>query len=121
MYDTCYMRENAEDTRQKLVAENLRTLIEEKGTNPSAVSKAIDMAHTTVRHIILGTSRNPQHTTLQKIADHLGVDVRRITVGPDFERIEASRARILDRLSRLSAEKRLRLEGYLEALDQEPD
>ncbi len=121
MYDTCYMSENAETSRRKLIAENLRSLIEEKGTNPSAVSKAINMAHTTVRHIILENSKNPQHSTLQKIADHLGVDVRRITVGPDFAEIEVAHARILDRLSRLSEGKRLRLEGYLEALDQEPD
>ncbi len=121
MYDTCYMENSTEETRRALIVENLSSLIEEKGIAASKISKDIGMSHTTVRHILLGNSKNPQHSTLVKIAEYLNEDVKRITVGPDYDKRSEATARILDQLSQLSDEKRSRLEGYLEALSQEPD
>ncbi|RAP39660.1 hypothetical protein BYZ73_19260 [Rhodovulum viride] len=65
----------------QMIAERLKALIEDRGTNNRAVALAAGMGPTGVRDIISRKTRNPTYANLLKIADVLGVDVQEITGG----------------------------------------
>ncbi len=71
-----------------IIARNLEALMKAKGTNASRLAKDAGMGHTGVRDIILRKTENPKHSTLEGLADILGVPVTEITGGPGLERIE---------------------------------
>ncbi|WP_369822829.1 XRE family transcriptional regulator [Rhodovulum sp. MB263] len=64
-----------------MIAERLKALIEDRGTNNRAVALAAGMGPTGVRDIISRKTRSPTYANLLKIADVLGVDVQEITGG----------------------------------------
>ncbi|MEP2717327.1 XRE family transcriptional regulator [Pseudophaeobacter sp.] len=88
------------------VTENIRSLIEEIGSNPSRLAKAAGLGHTSIRDILAGTSGSPRYETLMKIANAAGVDVRRLTVGPNFQDQDAKDTELLDLLQQLEPTER---------------
>lgn len=90
----------------RLLALNLETLIEEKGLNPSRLAKDANLNHTAVRDILGGKVKNPTYRTLVNIAEAAGVDIRRITVGPDYEATDRDNAEIVDLLLQLEPSER---------------
>lgn len=90
----------------RLIARNLEALMAEKDLNMSAWAKAAGMGHTGVRDIIQGKVKNPTYRTLLSLAEVAGVDVRRITVGPEFESLSPADAEALDLLSQLEPAER---------------
>lgn len=85
----------------RLLAANLQSLMDEKGLNPSAWAKDAGLNHTAVRDILLTKVKSPTYRTLLSLADTAGVDVRRITIGPDFKSMDQEDAELLDLLSQL--------------------
>jgi SOS-response transcriptional repressor LexA len=61
--------------------ERLRALIAERKTTPRAVSRAVGSNDTLVRDILSGKSRNPQASTMAKIAEHLGAPIGELMTG----------------------------------------
>lgn len=95
------------DQIRELIARNLQGLLDErKDLNASAWAKAAGMGHTGVRDIITGKVQNPTYFTLVKLADIAGVDVQRITVGPESRAIDPEIAEHIDLLAQLSPEER---------------
>lgn len=94
----------------RLLADNLTTLMKEKNLNRSAWAKEAGLSHTGVRDIISGKVKDPRYGTLVKLADVAGVDVRRITIGPGYQEVEQADAEIIETLHQLEpAERRFLL------------
>lgn len=89
-----------------LLAKNIESLLKEKGLNASAWAKDAKMGHTGVRDIILGKVKNPTYNTLVKLAAVAKVDVRRITVGPNYSEVDDDVAEAVDLLSQLEPVER---------------
>lgn len=94
------------DELTALIVANLESLMEEKGLNPSGWAKSAGLNHTAVRDIVRGKATNPAYFTIKALADAAGVDERRLTVGPDYETLEAERAEALHVLFQLEPEDR---------------
>ena len=94
------------DTVHKRIGANLQSLMEEKGLNPSRWAKDSGMGHTGVRDIITGKTKTPTYRTLLRLAASAGVDVQRITVGPNYLDADQERAEILDLLLQLEPGER---------------
>lgn len=60
--------------KQETLPERLKRLVEERGTNPRALSLAAGLNQTAVRDIVEGNSKRPLHTTIAALATHLDVD-----------------------------------------------
>lgn len=103
MYEIPYMNIEALNSR---VVENIRTLIDEKGAKPTSLSKAAGLGHTTIVDLLKKPGASPRYDTILKIAKALNVDVRRITIGPEFERFEAQDAELVDLLLQLEPSER---------------
>lgn len=103
MYEIYYMDIEAVNAR---VTENIRSLIEEIGSNPSRLAKAAGLGHTSIRDILAGTSGSPRYETLLKIANAAGVDIKRLTIGPDYQQVEGADAELLDLLHQLEPSER---------------
>lgn len=104
------------------IAANIARLIEERGTNPSAVSRAAGMGHTSVRDIIRRASKDPSYANLLKIAKVLNVDITEITVGPGGKPLDPEEAELLDAWSQLEpAERRFVLKSAKGLVSQDPE
>ena len=103
MYEIYYMDIKAINS---LVTENIRSLIDQIDSNPSRLAKAAGLGHTSIRDILAGASGSPRYETLLKIANAAGVDIRRITVGPDYQKVGDADAEVLDLLHRLEPMER---------------
>lgn len=64
------------------IRENISALMQDKGTNESALAKRAMLGHTAVRDILSGKSNNPTQGTLAKIAAALEVEVAALTGQP---------------------------------------
>jgi len=84
-----------------LIVSNIRSLIDEVGSNPSRLAKRAKLGHTSIRDILSGQSGSPRYETLLKIAKAAGVDIRRITVGPEYLDADPSEAELLDLFAKL--------------------
>ena len=80
------------DDQNRQVIENIRSLIEETGTNVSRLAKEAGLGHTSIRDILAKPGASPKYDTLLKIAKAAGVDIRRLTIGPDFNALEDRQA-----------------------------
>ena len=98
---TCDIPHMSHDDLNRLLARNLESLMEEKGLNASAWAKDAGLGHTAVRDIIHEKVKNPTYRTLLRLADVAGVDVRRITVGPNYLQADDELAETLDVLHQL--------------------
>lgn len=94
------------DALNRLLIANLQSLMAEKGLNPSAWAKDSGFSHTAVRDIINGKVKNPTYRVLVALAETAKVDVRRITVGPDYQEVDQQTAEIADLISRLEPDER---------------
>jgi transcriptional regulator with XRE-family HTH domain len=94
------------NTLGDLIARNLKLLLEEKQIPETRLARDAGMAHTVVRDIISRKTKNPAFATLVRIAKAAGVDVDRITVGPDYATKRKADQDILDLLNRLTPEER---------------
>lgn len=103
MYEIPYMDIDALNSR---VVENIRSLIAEKGAKPTTLSKAAGMGHTTIVDLLKKPGASPRFDTILKIANALDVDVRRITIGPEYDRLGAQDAEIIDLLLQLEPSER---------------
>lgn len=103
MYEIPYMNIEALNSR---VVENIRSLIEEKGAKPTSLSKAAGLGHTTIVDLLKKPGASPRYDTILKIAKALNVDVRRITIGPEYDRFEAQDAELVDLLLQLEPSER---------------
>lgn len=101
MYENAYMDFDAINAINARVVENIRTLLEEKGAKPTALSKAAGMGHTTIVDLLKKPGASPRYDTVLKIAHALNVDVRRITIGPDYLHADQRSAAILEKLLQL--------------------
>lgn len=88
------------------IAENLKSLLEEKGLAETRLALDAGMSRTGVRDIIKRKTKNPSYVNLVKIAEAAGVDVRRIIVGPDFEQSDQDDLETLDLLHQLDHQER---------------
>lgn len=88
------------------VADNIRSLMDEIGSNPSRLAKDAGLGHTSIRDILAKPNSSPRYETLLKIADAAGVDIRRITVGPDFAQVDQVDAELFDTFLRLEPSER---------------
>ena len=104
------------DAHTSIISRNLRDLLDEKGLKPTPLSLSAGLSRSAIGEILSGKSESPKFSTLEKIAEAAGVDVRRITVGPLGGDLSAAERRMLDQLSRLDEEKRQRLLAYLDGL-----
>ena len=102
--------------RTTLIAQNIRSLLEEKGLKATPLSIEAGLSRMAISNILNGQSLSPKFSTLEAIAKAAGVDVRRITVGPLGSGLAPSERRLLHQISQLDDEKRLRLEAFLEGL-----
>lgn len=94
------------DALNRLISANLKSLMEEKGLNASAWAKQAGLSHTGVRDIILRKVKNPTYRTLLNLAETAGVDVRRITVGPHFAKVDEEQVATIHLLSQLEESER---------------
>lgn len=69
-----------------IIASNLARIIEDSGTNNRAVAEAAGLGHTAVRDIITRKVKSPTYSTIEKLAQVLGVDVLEI-IGPTRKRL----------------------------------
>ncbi len=98
-----------DDDLTNLIAENLQAIIRAKGLTASAWAKAAGMGHTGVRDIIEKKVKNPTYKTLVALAAAAKVDIRAITLCPDFKDLEAHDFEALALLSQLEPKERLML------------
>lgn len=70
----------------QMIADRIGELIEQRGTNPRAVSLAAGMSPTGVRDIIIRKTKNPTFANLLKIAEALDVDVMELVGGTSPDR-----------------------------------
>lgn len=103
------------DRVNELIAKNLQSLLEEKDLKATAWAKKAGLGHTAVTDIIKLKVANPTYKTLLKLAKVAGVDVRRITVGPEFRELDDDTAKMLDLMSRLEPRERKILLGVGQA------
>ncbi len=103
------------DEINKLIVRNIESLIEEVGSNPTRMAKDSGLGYTSIRDILTGTSGSPRYETLLKIAKGAGVDIRRITVGPNFDKVDPSDAEMLDLWHQLEPSERMFLANAAKA------
>lgn len=94
------------DQLNELLSRNITSLMEEKGLNPSAWAKDSGLGHTAVRDIVSFKVKSPTYRTLVALAQTAGVDIRRITVGPNFSGLEADQSKAVDLLFQLEPSER---------------
>lgn len=73
LYDVSYM------TDIDKIRANLAAIITSSDTNPRAVALEAELGHTAVRDILIGKTKSPKISTLEKIAKVLHVQVTDIT------------------------------------------
>lgn len=94
------------DALNQLLADNLASLMDERGLNPSKWAKDAGLSHTAVRDILQKKVKNPTYGTLLKLAKVAGVDVQRITVGPHYQREREQNEEIIHLLLQLEPQER---------------
>ena len=99
------------DALTNLIAANLKAVLQAKGLNASAWAKAAGMGHTGVRDIIEKKVRNPTYRTLVSLAHAARVDIRAITVSPDYADLPPDDVEALLLLSQLEPQERQILLG----------
>lgn len=107
----------------ELIATNLDSLLSERKLKATVLAKQANLNHTAVRDILTRQSKNPSYITLLKIADAANVDVRRITIGPDYEDYDDQVSRLIDAYLRLKPEGRefLLRAAEAQAVEQDPN
>tara|TARA_R100001086_G_scaffold247542_1_gene182052 strand:+ start:322 stop:747 length:426 start_codon:yes stop_codon:yes gene_type:complete len=94
------------DELAQQLADNLQAVMDAKKLNASAWAKDSGLGHTAVRDIILGKTKNPTYRTLLALAKTAGVDIREITVGPNYTDLDSLDAEIVDVLHQLEPSER---------------
>ncbi len=94
------------ETLNRIIAANLESLMAEKGLNASKWAKDAGLNHTAVRDIIQMKVKNPTYRTLLLLSETAGVDVRRLTIGPDYNLPETESAELLHLLLQLEPQER---------------
>ncbi len=90
----------------QLIADNLASLLDEKGLKSTRLSQDAGMGRSAISDIIARNSGSPSYSTLVKIADAAGVDVTRITVGPGISQFSVEQIETLELLSKLDPSAR---------------
>ena len=58
-----------------VLVRNIERFMDERGANPASLAAMAGLNPTGVRDILLGKSQSPRHSTVEKIAEALGVSV----------------------------------------------
>jgi transcriptional regulator with XRE-family HTH domain len=64
---------------------NLRRLMDKKGLNPRSLSLAAGLNAWAVRDILSGKSREPLHSTVERLAEALGCEIWELTATPKMQ------------------------------------
>jgi transcriptional regulator with XRE-family HTH domain len=106
------------DEATMLVAHNIASIMEAKGTNAAEVARRAGLNHTGVYDIISGKSRNPRLDTIHKIATKgLGVPLSALFLSPDMK---SARAEIMACFQDMPHEDQERLLTIARALAAQP-
>jgi len=93
------------DTVVMLVASNLKSVMDRKGTNPSDLARRAGINPTGVYDILSGKSRSPRLDTLHKIAIGLGVPFSSLFAEPQEVALDQE---LLEALGQMAAADRQR-------------
>lgn len=94
------------DDISQLIFNNIESLLDDIGMTAPKLCEKAGLGRTAIYDMKKLGAQGPGYVTLLKLADAAGVDVRRITIGPDFREMDDAEAELISLLFQLEPSER---------------